>query len=125
MPMATVLIIEDDPQMARMLGALMEFEGYRAVLCPAPERALDCVRETRPDVVVMDFHLGRTRAPGLLQALRADPELRMARVIIVSGDDQEAAARAAGADRFLLKPFAIEELLEAIRELLRSESGRS
>jgi len=82
--MATVLIIEDDPQMARMLGALMEFEGYRAVLCPAPERALDCVRETRPDVVVMDFHLGRTRAPGLLQALRADPELRTARVIIVS-----------------------------------------
>jgi CheY-like chemotaxis protein len=68
----------------------------------------------------MDFHLGRTRAPGLLQALRADPELRTARVIIVSGDDQEAAARAAGADRFLLKPFAIEELLEAIRELLPS-----
>jgi len=57
--MATVLIIEDDPQMARMLGALVEFEGYRAVLCPAPERALDCVRETRPDVVVMDFHTAR------------------------------------------------------------------
>jgi DNA-binding response OmpR family regulator len=45
-------------------------------------------------------------------------------VIIVSGEDQEVAARAAGADRFLLKPFAIEELLEAIRELTCSESGR-
>jgi len=122
--MTKVLIIEDDPQIARMLSALMEFEGYRAVLCPAPERALDCVRETRPDVVVMDFHLGRTRAPGLLQVLRADPELRTTRVIIVSGEDQEVAARAAGADRFLLKPFAIEELLEAIRELICSESGR-
>ena len=122
--MTTVLIVEDDPQMARMLGELLEFEGYRAVLCPATERVLDCIRETRPDVVVMDFHLGRVRAPGLLQALRADPDLRSARVIIVSGDDQEVAARAAGADRFLLKPFAMEELLEAIQELIHSESGR-
>jgi len=118
--MATVLIVEDDPQMAHMLGALLEFEGYRAVLCPATERVLDCIRETRPDVVVMDFHLGRTRAPGFLQALRADPELRLTRVIIVSGDDQETAARAAGADRFLLKPFSMEELLEAIRALIPS-----
>ncbi len=121
--MATVMIIEDDPHMARMLATLLEFEGYAAVICPSPEQALDCIREARPDVVVMDFYLGKARAPGLLQALRADPELHAARVIIVSGDDQGAAARAAGADRFLLKPFAIEELLEAIRDLIPSRQG--
>jgi len=117
MAMACVMIIEDDPQIARMLATLLEVEGYRAVVCPSPEEALDCIREARPDVVVMDFHLGRTRAPGLLQALREDPALRGIRVIVVSGDDQEAAARAAGADAFLLKPFSVEELVRWIREL--------
>ncbi len=115
--MTTVMIIEDDPQMARMLATLLEFEGYRAVICPSPEQALDCVREARPDVVVMDFHLGRTRAPGLLRALRETPDFQGIRVIVVSGDDQEAAARAAGADAFLLKPFPVEELIRYLQRL--------
>lgn len=115
--MATIMIIEDDPQMARMLATLLEFEGYATVICPSPEQALDCIREGRPDVVVMDFYLGRARAPGLLQSLREDPDLRAVRVIVVSGDDQESAARAAGADMFLLKPFSMEELIRRIREL--------
>ncbi|GBD07903.1 Polar-differentiation response regulator DivK [Candidatus Thermoflexus japonica] len=119
------MIIEDDPQMARMLATLLEFEGYATVICPSPEQALDCIREGRPDVVVMDFYLGRARAPDFLQTLRTDPELRAARVIIVSGDDQQVAARAAGADRFLLKPFAVEELLEVIRDLIPPRQGGS
>ncbi len=115
--MTTVMIIEDDPQMARMLTMLLEFEGYRAVICSSPERALECIREAQPDVVVMDFYLGKTRAPELLRSLREDPELRSIRVIVVSGEDQEAAVRAAGAEMFLLKPFTVEELVGYIRRL--------
>lgn len=118
--MATVLIVEDDAQTARMLSMLLELEGHRPVVCPTPEEALTCLREARPEVVVMDFYLGRRRAPDLLQAIRADPALQSVRVIVVSGDDQETAARQAGADCFLLKPFAMEELLGVIRALTRS-----
>lgn len=119
--MTTVMIIEDDPQMARMLATLLEFEGYRAVICPSPERALECIREARPDIVVMDFYLGKARAPGLLRALREDPDLQSVKVIVVSGDDQETAARAAGADTFLLKPFPMDELVRRIQQLRRSD----
>jgi len=117
--MTTVMIIEDDPQMARMLATLLEFEGYRAIICSSPEQALECIQETRPDIVVMDFYLGKARAPGLLRSLREDPAFRGIRVIVVSGDDQEAAARAAGADAFLLKPFPMEELIRCIQQFLK------
>lgn len=115
--MATVMIIEDDPQLARMLAVLLEFEGYSVRICPTPERALDYIREARPDVVVMDFYLGKTRATEVLRSLREDPELRGVKVVVVSGDDQEAAARAAGADAFLFKPFSVEELIQRILQL--------
>lgn len=113
--MAAVMIIEDDPQSARMLATLLEFEGYRPVICPTPERAMDCIREIRPAVVVMDFHLGRQEALSLIQTIRGDPDLRQTTVIIISGADRETEALSAGADAFLLKPFPIEELLGLIR----------
>ncbi len=113
--MAAVMIIEDDPQSARMLATLLEFEGHRAVVCPAPERALDCIREARPTVVVMDFYLGRAEALGLIRAIREDAILRRTAVIVISGADRKAEALSAGADAFLLKPFSIEELLSLVR----------
>ncbi len=122
--MAAVVIIEDDPQSARMLATLLEFEGYRPVICPAPERALDCIREARPAVVVMDFYLGKQEALGVIRAIREDPTLRRTTVIIISGADREAEALSAGADAFLLKPFPIEELLGLVRQFApRSQEG--
>lgn len=118
--MAAVVIIEDDSQSARMLATLLEFEGYQPVICSSPERVLDCVRETQPVAVVMDFYLGKQDARGLIRALREDPSLRRTGVIIISGADRAAEALGAGADAFLLKPFAVEDLLSLVRRFAQS-----
>lgn len=115
--MTTVMIVEDNQEMAQMLATLLEFEGYRAVVCPSPEQALERMRETQADIVVMDFHLGEAVALRLLQSIRSDQELQRIKVIVVSGDDQEVSARSAGADAFLLKPFSVEELMQRIQQL--------
>ncbi|MCS7251585.1 MAG: response regulator [Anaerolineae bacterium] len=111
------MIVEDNQEMAQMLATLLEFEGYRAVVCPSPEQALERMRETQADIVVMDFHLGEAVALRLLQSIRSDQELQRIKVIVVSGDDQEVSARSAGADAFLLKPFSVEELMQRIQQL--------
>ncbi|MER3399754.1 MAG: two-component system response regulator [Thermoflexus sp.] len=121
--MTTVMVVEDDPQVVRMLVTLLELEGFRGVGCAEAERALEEIRRARPEVVVLDLHLGGHSGLELLRALRADPELQGTRVVIVSGEDRLREARAAGADAFVLKPFSLEELVEALRRLEPSKGG--
>ena len=121
--MTTVMVVEDDPQVVCMLVTLLELEGFRGVGCSEAERALEEIRRARPDVVVMDLHLGGRSGLELLRALRADPELQGTRVVIVSGEDRLREARAAGADAFVLKPFSMEELVKALRRLESWKEG--
>jgi len=81
--------------------------------------ALELVRKLRPDVVVLDAMMPGQTGLQVLSEVRRDPGLADTPVIMITAwDHVELAAREAGADRFLLKPFAAEELRAAVEELL-------
>ncbi len=117
--MSKILIVEDDQQMARLLQTLLSLEGHDALATPRPDVIVEMVRQERPDVVVMDLHLGQVETVGVLETLKADPALKPIPVIIVSGLDAEERCVQAGADAFMLKPYSPSMLLDKIKELVK------
>ena len=117
--MSKILIVEDDQAMTRLLQTLLALEGYESIATPRPEAVLSTLRRAKPNLMVMDLHLGLVNTLGILGELKSDPELKSTPVIIVSGLDAEEDCQRAGADAFMLKPYSPSRLLETIKKLVR------
>jgi CheY-like chemotaxis protein len=115
----TVLICEDDPALREFLRVALDADFQVAETGDGLE-AVEMTRRFRPDVVLLDVMLPGQSGLDALRQIRADPELKDTRVIVMTAfsDVQRSDAEAAGADRFLSKPFDPYELTQAVKELL-------
>ena len=115
-----VLVVEDDPGIARLLEIELEEAGYAPAVVDTGAGALEAMGRDRPDVVVLDLRLpdidGRTVCRQARRAGHAMPILMLTALDRV-GD--RVLGLDAGADDYLPKPFAVEELLARLRALLR------
>jgi DNA-binding response OmpR family regulator len=120
----TVLVCDDDSRLRELMKVTLG-SGYRFVEAADGEQALASLAAERPAIVLLDVMLPGYSGLQVLEAMRGDESLREVPVIIVSAwqtPSDRAAAEAAGADRFLGKPFELEELTADVTELL--EHGR-
>ncbi len=114
----TILICEDEPDLRELIRAAVE-HPYRFVDAVDGPQALHLARELQPDLVVLDLMLPRLSGLAVLAEVRNDPAIRDTRVVVVSAWSHTAdEAIAAGADRFLPKPFDPDELRAVVEELL-------
>jgi DNA-binding response OmpR family regulator len=116
-----VLLIEDEPHIAEAVRFLLTREGWTVSLHASGGDAADRIRGLRPDLVILDMMLPGASGLDVLAALRADPATAALPVLMLTArglDRDRAAASAAGASRFLTKPFANADLLAAVRGLL-------
>jgi two-component system response regulator MprA len=118
--MATVLIVDDDAKLLRMLQRTLTYEGFHVLSASNGNEALADVRAQRPDVVVLDWLM-----PGL-DGLRVVEQMRAAgdRTLVLMLTARDAVENRVeglevGADDYLVKPFAPAELLARIHALLR------
>ena len=122
--MPSVLVVDDEPEVRSSLEGGLAFEGYDVSTAPDGGRALGLLAERLPDVVVLDVMMPFVDGLEVCRRIRAKgydvPVLlltaRDATVDRVEGLD-------AGADDYLVKPFALEELLARLRALLRRSRG--
>ena len=91
---------------------LLELEGYEVVTTRHAQEVFPLLDRERPDVLIMDFHLGRG---DVLREIRGKPEVAGIPVVVMSGMECSGDAEKAGADVFLLKPFALDQLLEILQ----------
>ena len=114
-----ILLVEDEPALRELMKVALG-AGYDFVEASDLGEALDLVRSHVPTVVLLDVMLPGGSGLDVLRAVRAEPELAAVRVIVVSawqsGDDRRL-AQELGADGFLGKPFALDELSSAVRDL--------
>ena len=108
--------------MTRLLQTLLELEGHESLATPRPEEVVETVRQARPDVIVMDLHLGQSDTTSILRTLKGDPALKSIPIIIVSGMDAQDECAQAGAEAFILKPYSPNALLEMIKKLASSRA---
>ena len=109
-----ILILEDDPEVARVLQAALSEDGNSVTVCGTYEQAREHLRHEQPDAVVTDVRVGEYN--GLQLALlfrRASPD---GRVVVVTGYDDAVIRRDVGDlhGEFLLKPVNIAELRNAV-----------
>lgn len=118
-PTHSVLIIDDEPQMRRLLRVTLEANGYRVVDAAAGQDGLVQAAQRKPDVVLLDLGLPDLDGLVVLQRIR---EWSKVPVVILSVNDQaddKVAALDAGADDYVTKPFNSGELLARLRAALR------
>ncbi|HET9017818.1 MAG TPA: response regulator transcription factor [Thermomicrobiaceae bacterium] len=121
-----ILVVEDERSIAAVLRRGLSYEGYRVTVAENGTRALEVARDDRPDLVVLDIML-----PGGIDGLEVCRRLRAAGddfpILMLTARDEVAdrvAGLDVGADDYMVKPFAFEELLARVRALLRRQARR-
>ena len=117
---ARILVVDDDARLAASLRRALAFEGYAVTVAEDGPAALAAARERLPDLVVLDRMLPGIDGLEVCRRLReAAPELPVLMLTALDAVADRVDGLDAGADDYLVKPFALEELLARVRALLR------
>ena len=115
-----ILVVEDDAAVRDSLARTLRFEGHRVDTAADGLEALDAVREAEPDAMILDVSMPRLDGLQTCRLLRADGVVLP--ILMLTARDSvgdRVAGLDAGADDYLVKPFALQELLARLRALLR------
>jgi CheY-like chemotaxis protein len=114
--MALILIADDLPSVRRLLQLTLA-PRHTVIEAEDGDEALTLLRQHRPDVAILDVTMPVRDGLEVCRTIRSDPDLCDTAVIVISGNAGEGDASAAGADRFLAKPFLPSALLRAVEAL--------
>ena len=117
-----LLIVEDDPDILKLLDTTLTFRGYRVITAHNGQEGLQVVQGERPAIVIADIMMPKLDGFGLVHRLRINPETRDIPVVFITAtyvapEDREFALNI-GATRFIQKPVDLEDFLRMITELL-------
>ena len=119
-----ILIVEDDPQVARLIALVLQKHGYKGEIVSDGKSALAKLRDTPPEMVFADLNVKGMSGEALCSALKADPNLRDIPFVVVSGDrDIAEKASACGADDHIGKPFEFDELIRLVKKYGGNNKG--
>ena len=114
-----ILVIDDDPAVTDFLRRGLAYEGYAVDIAPTGEEGLDLARGRPPDVVVLDIMLPGMDGLEVCRRLKAGGDVPVLMLTAKDAVADRVAGLETGADDYLVKPFAFEELLARIHALLR------
>jgi two-component system OmpR family response regulator len=116
---ATILIVEDDPEISRLVADFMRREGFE-VVCAGDGTAMNAaLQRLRPDIIILDLMLPGEDGLSICRRLRADDNIPILMLTAKSDEVDRVVGLEMGADDYLAKPFGPRELLARVRALLR------
>lgn len=116
---ASILIVEDDKAVQRLMAAAMDNAGYHQEIAANGAEAVTLALSLQPQVILLDLGLPDTDGVEVIRKLRSWTETPIIVVSARSDDRDKIEALDAGADDYLTKPFSVDELLARIRVALR------
>jgi len=119
MSSARIMVVDDDPQIRRVLRTAFVAQGYEAVDARNGEEALELLRDEKIDLVVLDFNMPGMSGLETCRAIRSSSELPIVMLTVRDAEADKVEALDAGADDYITKPFGSPELLARIRAALR------
>ena len=120
---ATILIVDDEPQLRRVMLATLSDLGYVVIDAKTGEEALEKFRQESPDLVLLDLNMPGIGGLETCRALRAGSDVPIVILSVRNAERDKVEALDAGADDYVTKPFGIQELLARIRAAMRRIPG--
>ena len=120
----TVLLAEDEPNIAESLKFLLEHAGYVVSVATDGQQALDHALNHQPDVLVLDVMLPKLDGHEVARRLRADERAKNLPILVLTAKSQDKDRETAldcGADLFITKPFANSEIIEAVNRIVADD----
>jgi two-component system KDP operon response regulator KdpE len=114
-----ILVVDDEPQIRRVMRTALTGAGYEVDDAKTGEEALEKVREFRPDLVLLDINMPGIGGLATCRAIRSDSSIAIVMLTVRASEADKVEALDAGADDFVTKPFSTPELLARIRAALR------
>ena len=119
--MAKILIAEDERDIRDLVAFTLRFAGHEVFAASNGEEAVEMAPKVSPDLILMDVRMPRMTGYEACKVMKADPELKDIPVVFLSAKGQESEIQQgleAGAEKYLLKPFAPDQLTIQVKEIL-------
>lgn len=119
--MARIYVVDDDEQLLRMVGLMLQRGGHTTTLIGSPADGFEKIMADRPDLLVLDVMMPNMSGHDLTRKIRSTKEIQDLPILILTARSQEidrATALESGADGYLSKPVTAQELIEKVEDLL-------
>ncbi len=116
-----VLVVDDEPNIVLSLEFLMKREGYNVTTAGDGDAALKAVEAKVPDLILLDINMPKRDGFDVCQTLRANPEYKDIKILMLTAkgrDVDQEKGLALGADDYVTKPFATQDVVAKVAELL-------
>jgi two-component system response regulator MtrA len=120
-----VLVVDDDPALAEMLGIVLRTEGFEPSFVADGDRALAAFRSTKPDLVLLDLMLPGTDGLDVCRQIRSESGTPIVMLTARSDTVDVVLGLECGADDYIVKPFKPKELIARMRARLRRNDAQS
>ncbi len=121
-----ILIVEDDPQVARLIALVLQRRGQKSEIVSDGGQALARAKELKPIMIFADLTIKGMGGEALCSALKSDVETRSIPYVVLSGDrDLAQKARQCGADDYMGKPFEFPDLIRLVDKYAGTESRKT
>jgi DNA-binding response OmpR family regulator len=116
-----ILIVDDDPQIHKMIAKMLPLEGYAARNAYSADEALTSVARAKPDLVILDIMMPKVSGIEVCNKIKGNPETKDIMILILSAKDAQAdriEGLTHGADEYISKPFHMRHLMRKIEHML-------
>jgi two-component system, OmpR family, alkaline phosphatase synthesis response regulator PhoP len=119
-----ILLIDDDPHLMHVLSTFFDLEGFHVLKAGSGKEAMGVLGELVPDLVMLDLTMPGDEGADVLRQIRANRKLKNIPIVIFTGAEaRQDELLAAGADRYIPKPYSLDGLRETVRELIDAKKG--
>ena len=125
MKSATILVVDDEPQIRRVMRAALSEKGYPVIEAREGLEAIDKFRAERPDLILLDMNMPGMSGLQVCHEIRAMSQVPIIMLTVRNAEKDKVRALDAGADDYVVKPFGIGELLARINAVLRRTTDES
>ena len=120
---ANILVVDDEPQIRRVMRSTLTSHGYVILEAKTGEEAIEVARKAKPDLILLDVNMPGMSGIEACRELRRGTNAPIIMLTVRNAERDKVLALDAGADDYVAKPFGIEELLARIRAALRRYSA--
>ncbi|RME31876.1 MAG: response regulator [Thermoflexia bacterium] len=125
--MARILVAEDERDIRELIAFTLRFAGFDVVLATNGAEAVELAEAQPPDLVILDVRMPKMSGYEACRRLKENPRTATVPVVFLSAKGQDAEIQqglASGAEEYILKPFAPDELIQQVRDILH-RAGRA